>query len=168
MNTREIIQQAIAVLTEALVTLESEPIAVLMEPSDEEISMNVAGTPDLYLKDPAQFERMAKYYDPEKEPFTSETWVTMGMIHADRRPYKVVEKDGHPFQRYQPQAGPDWYWVSMGVSDVTAKYWNRLEMVHDQPEPIKLENCRNYNGGFRQPVSSWPERYRKAYESSHS
>jgi len=165
MSTRETILRAMDVLVEALATLEPEPVVVPTAPTDEEVSMNVAGVPDLYLKDPGQYAKMAKYYDPEKEPFTSETWVTMGMIHADRRPYKVIEKDGKPFQRHQPQAGPDWYWIAMGVSDVTAKYWNHLEMVHGQPEPIKMDNCRNYKGGLRQPITVWPEPYRKAYES---
>jgi hypothetical protein len=40
------------------------------DPEKERISMLVVGFPDLYLKNPEQYERLKGYADPEKPPFT--------------------------------------------------------------------------------------------------
>jgi len=166
---REKIMMAIEELTEVLERLDRvEVTPTATEPTDEEISLNVAGVPDLHITKPEQFAKMAKYYDPEKEPFTSSTWMTMGMVGADARPYKVTERDGQPFQRTNPQAGPDWYWISKGVSDVTAEQWNALEIKYDQPEEVKIEYFRNYKGGYTRSISTWPESYLKAYEEGRA
>jgi len=180
MSLRESVLAAIDSLAEVLEVLDAEEAVEPVEPpTEEEISMNVSGTPDLHLRDRKQFDKMAKYYNPAKVPFTSETWVMTGMLGfgskkrlasgylPDPRPYKVEDRDGVAFQRYPQQMGADWYWIAMGVSDVTAKEWNKLEMARNQPREVQLDNIRKYQGGLRGSIAGWPLYMKEAYNETH-
>lgn len=125
---------------------------------DIAISMNVSGTPDLHIRNPKQFAKMKKYYDPERQPFTTYNWFTTMWLKKDTRPYKKV--DG--FQKTNPKTGPDWYWITKGVSDVTAKWWNAAEIKYGLTEEQELANVRKYRGGFRQKLDTWPDHYKAA------
>mgnify|MGYP001055858729 CR=1 FL=1 len=58
--------------------------------SDEDvaISLNVSGTPDLHIRNPELFAKMAKYYDESRVPFNSATWFLTGWLGKDVRPHK--------------------------------------------------------------------------------
>jgi len=178
---------AMDTLAEVVTIIESgavppaEEEAAKKEPTPKEISENVSGNPNLYKDNPELYNKMAKFYNPLKQPFTADTWMTTGLLGygstpridadgflKDPRPYKIVEKDGKPYQRSGPMAGPDWYWIGLGVSDVTAPEWNKQEIVHDTPREVRLEKIRNYKGGLRSPsLAGWPEKERDAYLETH-
>ena len=177
---RASVLSAMASLSEVLEVINNEAAVVVdAEPTKEEIGENVAGNPDLWKDNPDLYGKMAKYYHPGKQPFTSSTWMTTGMLgfgskgpgkngyYGDARPYKVEDRDGVPYQKSGQQMGPDWYWIGTGVSDVTLKEWNKLEIVHDQPREVQLENIRNYKGGLRTSLSGWPATERAAYNETH-
>jgi len=166
---REKILMAIEELYDVLERLDrDEPVVVTpVPPTDEEISLNVAGTADFHIVDPEQFAKMKPFYDPERVPFTVDNWFLSASRGKDYRPYKIVEKDGKPFRAINPQAGGDVYWIAKGVSDVTAPMWNELDIKYDQPEEVRIEFFRNYKGGLNRSTAGWPERYRKAYEETH-
>jgi hypothetical protein len=64
--------------------------------NDEEkrrISMLVDGTPDLHIRNPEQFAKMAPYADPKKPPFTEQLWQLVVMGMGDVRPtYEYLNK----------------------------------------------------------------------------
>jgi hypothetical protein len=148
-------------------------------PTVQEISENVSGNPNLWAENPDLYAKMEKFYNPAKQPFTTDTWMTTGLLGygskprqadgylRDPRPYKVEDRDGVPFQKCGPYAGPDWYWIGAGVSDVAAPEWNKQEISHDDPREVKLDRIRAYKGGLRQSVNSWPATERQAYNESH-
>jgi len=172
---------AMSSLSEVLEVINSSeaPSAPSADPTKEEIGENVSGNPDLWKDNPELYGKMSQFYNPAKAPFTSSSWMTTGILGyagkgpgpdgflKDARPYKVEDRDGVPYQKSNPQAGPDWYWIGLGVSDVTAKEWNAQEIVQDLPREQRLENIRNYQGGLRTPLSGWPTTERAAYNVTH-
>lgn len=60
----------------------------MVSDDDEEkqrISMLVSGTPDLHVRNPEQYEKMAPYADESKPPFTDESWMMLGLTGKDPR-----------------------------------------------------------------------------------
>lgn len=101
-----------------------EPAPVADGPSDVEISENVSGTPDLHIRNPAQFAKMAKYYNPAKEPFTSSSWMRTGMLGKDIRPLKPVNVNGVMARPVSEQHGAPWvYWKMRGYIKDEAGNW---------------------------------------------
>ena len=167
---REKILMAIEELSDVLERLDRDDIVEFeaTPPTNEEISLNLSGTADFHIVNPDQFAKMKPFYDPARVPFTVDSWFLSASRGKDYRPYKIVEKDGKPFRAINPQAGGDVYWIAKGVSDVTALVWNELDIKYDQPEEVRIEFFRNYKGGLNRSTAGWPERYREAYESTHS
>lgn len=177
MSTRDKLLAAMEVLSDAIEDL-TPVVEEVAGPTVEEIGENVSGNPNLFYDNPDLYAKMSKYYNPNKQPFTSTTWMQAGMLGfgesksadgylRDTRPYKVTEVDGKPYQRTNPKAGPDFYWIGYGVSDVTAPEWNAKEVDYTATKEQKLENIRNYQGGLRSSVSGWPVAEREAYKSTH-
>ena len=134
-------------------------------PTLEEISLNVSGTDDLHERNPGLFEKMRKYYNPEKVPFTASTWMRTGWGGKDARGWKPVLVDGVEYRRMKSNVNaPDWYWIIRGVRDVTADgLW--LQENEDFANPsheTAIRRLQNYNGGLRFPPKGWPEEYFEA------
>jgi hypothetical protein len=145
----------------------------------EEISLNIAGHKDFHIENGVLFEQMAPYYNPEKAPFDGNSWLLTSTQYTngarydngylrDGRPYKTENRDGVVYRKMPQQiVGPDYYWIGKGISDVTAPEWNAAEVDHSANFQQKLENIRNYKGGLRNSLASWPDREREAYQSTH-
>ena len=170
MHTREddmkILEQIIALAEEGL---NEEPAVETKDPevwTDEYISMLVSGTPDLHIRNPSQFRKMAPYADESRPPFTVTNWMTTAWGGKDARPMKAVEVDGKMYRPMVPSIEPDWYAVcKRGVLDVTEKQW--LVPVGAPLNPRRkqmLENAKAYMGGLRQSLDTWPDDLRAAYE----
>lgn len=178
------INAAIQTLITISASLEDMPAGsldkpVVTEPTPEMIGENVAGNPNLYKDNPGLYAKMAKFYNPAKQPFTSDTWMTTGLLGfgskkpladgtmADVRPYKIVDRDGEPWQRSNKQAGPAWYWISKGVRDITAKEWNKLDIKHDISVEEQAENVRKYKGGIPPGGVVFPSYLAAAWKENH-
>jgi len=177
MNTKLKVLAAIDSLNEILAELDEVEVNV-DAPTLEEISMNLWGNPLFHIERPDDFAKIAKFYNPNKQPFTDTTIVMTGRLGygktmdadgylRDPRPRKVIEKDGKLFQGIYAQAGPDWYWIGNGVSNVADAMWNVLEINQDTPADQELENIRKYKGGLRGSVNSWPPTYLAAWNETH-
>lgn len=99
---------------------------------------------------------------PSHRPFILKVIGARGDI-----PPVLQKEDGSLFQKYPRQQGHDWYWIGLGVSDVTANPWNSYDIDYSTTEEGKLENIRNYSGGLRQKLETWPADLRAVYEESH-
>lgn len=140
--------------------------------TDEEISMMVSGTPDLHLRNPSQFDKMKQYADPELEPFTAMSWMRVGMLGpkaAAQRPMKNVTLGGIEYRRMMPSAEPDWYAVGhRGVVDVMADTWLvPVDAKLSNDHAVQAQRAAEYNGGFRKPLSLWPDHMKQAYKGAH-
>ena len=83
-------------------------------------------------------------------------------------PPPVIEReDGSKFQAYPRQRGDDWYWIELGVSDVTATPWNSYDINYKYSDKTKAKNLRTYSGGLRQKLSDWPEDKRATFLEGH-
>lgn len=140
-------------------------------PSDQEISMNVSGTDDLHKRDPELFAKMAKFYDPERKPFTASTWFMTGWSGGDTRPLKDIEIDGITYRQTKPHAMPrnDWYWIKQGVVDVTSERWlfPILPAGVSLSREMEVAYVKEYAGGLRFSMKNWPDHLREAYEETH-
>lgn len=137
------------------------------EPTLQEISMNVAGRSDFHTFNPEMFEKMKKWYDPERQPFTAMTWMRTAMQQVDRRPYKVTMVDGKPFRKTSPaMPGVDYHWIGLGVSDPTAEWWNAEEIDYHTPHEKRLERLAAYQGEVRDNPNNWPPSYRDIWFST--
>jgi hypothetical protein len=87
--------------------------------------------------------------------------------------------DGTRFLAYPLGMAKDWDVVRRGQKDATGelnrKYnfpsgkpaWNALDWDRHASEEVKMQRIRDYQGGLRQPLNTWPEAYRKVYEETH-
>ena len=177
-DAREKALVAMSAIADWVESIDKEETPTVHVPTPEEISANVSGNPNFHLENPEEYEKRAPFYNPAKKPFTDTMWVMTGRLGYgnkvdengylnDPRPYKVIDKDGQPFQPTNPQAGGDLYWIKKGISDVAAPVWNALEIKYGRSEDEILDLFRNYQGGLTQSTAGWPERYRKAYEETH-
>jgi hypothetical protein len=160
------LEQIIALATEELSSAPAPATPAPIEWTDEEISMMVSGTPDLHIRNPEQFAKMAPYADPAREPFNSSTWFTTGWSGHDSRPLKAVEVDG-VFYRPVPQGvEPDWYAVcKRGVRDVTENPWLvRADFPKNPSRKQMIEAAEAYEGEFRSGLHTWPDDLRAAVE----
>jgi hypothetical protein len=135
----------------------------------EELSEMLTGDPNFYLSNPELYNKMLPYANPEKVPFTDYTWTTTMRLGRDARQFKNVVVDGVEYRRTPEQIGPDWYWIIKGVQDVSDKTWlRRADIGPDRPaKSIQLELVRNYKGGLRQSLGTWPDDLKEAYQQSH-
>lgn len=139
------------------------------EPTDEEISMNVSGTPDLHERNPELFAKMAKFYDETREPFTADSWMRVGWTGKDTRPLKPIEIDGIWYSVIGPSTSPDFHLIVKGAIDVTADPvlapidMDAVEAFSDEA----YERIRQYQGGLNKSLTYWPRQYREVYEESH-
>lgn len=106
-----------------------EPVDNEIEITDEMISMNTWGVPDMHLKvSPAEFDKMRKYYDPRREPFNDTTWMTTAYGGKDVRPWKPemvgnIEARRVPEQRY----GALWVRIKKGyIVDESGQWYKRV------------------------------------------
>lgn len=83
MTKREALLKQLKKVTEALWLLED-----IIEDDDsdaERISMLVSGTPDLHVRNPELYEKQKVYADENKPPFTTESWMMLGLTGKDPR-----------------------------------------------------------------------------------
>lgn len=155
---------------EALKFLDDERSkAALDKWSLQEIALMNTGRADYHQKHPVQFAKMVKYTDPERVPFDSHSWFRSAYFGVDTRGFKPVLIDGVEYRRGLKQAmGGDWYHIARGVVDLTADLWHYAPPhVKDAPKELKLQRMRDYKGGLREPISTWPQEYRDAYAETH-
>lgn len=133
--------------------------------SDEEISEMLTGKPDFYLQKPSQYEKMLKYFDPEREPFDGSSWFRTAYLGVDSRPFKPMVIDGVEYRRTTPQAiGADYYWIGKGVMDLSDEDMWVFEPGDLNPSmEVQLDRIRRYEGGLLSDPESWPEPYRSAW-----
>lgn len=68
---------------------------------------------------------------------------------------------------YPQQHGEDWYWIGLGVSDVTAKQWDSREIKYSYSRNQRLDNVKKYRGGLRSDPKNWPAAWQAAYFETH-
>jgi len=141
---------------------------VAPEYTPEELSEMLTGDPNFYLANPKVYNQMLPYANPDRVPFTDYTWASTMRLGRDTRQFKNVMADGVEYRRMPPSVGPDWYWVIKGVQDVTAPTWLiRADIGPNRPSKAKqLELVRNYKGGLRQSIATWPDDLKEAYQQS--
>lgn len=143
--------------------IESAPEAVA-EPTPEMISENVSGNPNLYIDNPEQYAKMAKYYDPLKEPFGSNEWFRIGWGFGDQRAFKPEMLDGVMVRRTSKQNGQFLgYWIARGYMRVEEDRWYcRMEAydgVTSEEQALWLATYPNRDLDTR----DWFPKYRKMY-----